>query len=66
VNEAARPIPRIESPCIGTCTLGPAGLCVGCFRSAGEIAGWLAYSDAERRAIMRELPGRGQRLFDED
>lgn len=66
MSEPAGSIPHIESPCIGTCTLGPAGLCVGCFRSGAEIAAWLAYSEQERRTIMRELPERAQRLFDED
>lgn len=65
MSEPAGSIPTIESPCIGTCTLGPAGLCVGCFRSAAEIAAWLAYSDDERSVIMRELPERARRLFDE-
>jgi len=66
LSEPAAPIPHIESPCIGTCTLGPGELCVGCFRSAREIAGWLGYSAAQRSAIVRELPERARRLFDED
>jgi len=66
MNEPAGPIPDIESPCIGVCSLGPSGLCTGCFRSAAEIAAWLGYSDRQRRAIMHELPQRAQRLFDED
>ncbi|RFF27827.1 DUF1289 domain-containing protein [Wenzhouxiangella sp. 15181] len=56
----------MESPCIGTCTLGPGGLCVGCFRSATEIAGWLGYSPEKRREIMQALPARADCLFDED
>lgn len=58
-------IPEIESPCIGTCTVGSDGLCVGCFRSTDEIAGWLSYSPDRRRAIMNALPERAQRLFDD-
>lgn len=63
--EPVQPIPLIESPCIGTCTLGPDDLCIGCFRSADEIASWLSFSAAQRRAIMQELPDRGQQLFDD-
>ncbi|AKS42372.1 DUF1289 domain-containing protein [Wenzhouxiangella marina] len=65
MGEPIAPIPEIESPCIGTCTLGPDALCIGCFRSADEIAAWLSLSAAQRRAIMRRLPERGQRLFDD-
>jgi len=65
MGEPVSPIPEIESPCIGTCTLGPDGLCIGCFRSAEEIGAWLKYSSQQRRAIMQVLPERGQRLFDD-
>jgi len=65
VADPIQPLPLIESPCIGTCTLGPDGLCVGCFRSADEITSWLNYSATQRRAIMQELSQRGQRLFDD-
>lgn len=64
--ESAASPALIESPCIGTCTLGPDGLCVGCFRSAPEIAGWLGYSPGQRRAIIAALPERAQRLFEDD
>ncbi len=65
MNEPARELPEVESPCIGTCTLGPDALCVGCFRSATEIAGWLGYSPEERRQIMQALPTRADCLSDE-
>jgi len=65
VAEPVQPLADIESPCIGTCTLGPQGLCVGCFRSADEIAAWLSLSAAMRIAIMHSLPERAQRLFDD-
>ncbi len=65
MSDPAAPIPLIESPCIGHCTLGAAGLCLGCYRSADEIGAWLSYRPEQRRAIMAELPARAQRLFDE-
>ena len=42
----------VLSPCIGICHLDDSGLCVGCFRSGGEIAGWLGMSHAERAHLM--------------
>jgi len=66
VSDPALPIPTIESPCIGTCSLGPDGLCVGCFRSAEEIGAWLSFTADQRRAIIKALPERAQRLFDDE
>jgi uncharacterized protein len=48
--------PAIESPCIGVCQVdGRTQSCIGCGRSLDEIARWLSFSDAERRAIMERL-----------
>jgi len=47
------------SPCTNVCKMSPlTGYCEGCYRSIGEIAGWSAYSDAEKRAVLARLPGR--------
>lgn len=49
----------IESPCIKVCVVEQhAGLCLGCARTLGEIAGWTAFSDGERSRIMAEIPAR--------
>jgi hypothetical protein len=37
---------------------GATGLCLGCHRTLQEIGGWSRLTDAERAAIMAELPGR--------
>lgn len=66
MGDPAAPFAEIESPCIGTCTLGPRGLCIGCFRSASEIGDWLSYSAEQRRSIMRDLPERANALFDDE
>lgn len=53
----------VLTPCIGVCTLGPAGFCDGCFRTGDEIARWLSMSDAERLDLMaRVLPEREVRI----
>jgi uncharacterized protein len=65
MGEAAGQLIDIESPCIGTCTLGPDDLCMGCFRTSEEIAGWLSFAPDRRRAIMQGLPARAERLFED-
>jgi predicted Fe-S protein YdhL (DUF1289 family) len=50
---------KIVSPCRLICRLDPAArLCVGCGRTLDEIARWLAFTPAERDAIMAALPAR--------
>ena len=54
---------QIVTPCVKVCTVdGSSGLCLGCLRTLGEIAGWARLSDAERADIMEALPGRVDRL----
>lgn len=49
----------VESPCVKVCLLHPqAGLCIGCYRTADEIAAWPAMTPEARRAIMDALPSR--------
>lgn len=45
----------ILSPCVGICSLDAAGLCVGCHRSAAEIAAWTLMDDAARLRVMERL-----------
>ncbi len=59
MTEPAIPLEAIESPCIGVCTIGDDGLCVGCNRTEIEIANWLGYSPDQREAIMAVLADRG-------
>ena len=49
----------MESPCVKICTYDPAtGLCQGCGRTLAEIGAWFSMTDAQRRAVMEELPSR--------
>lgn len=49
----------MESPCILVCSIDMlTGYCFGCGRTRDEIAGWIGYSAAERRAVMAALPAR--------
>lgn len=53
------PPPPIKTPCIKVCVVdGESGLCMGCYRRLNEVAGWSKLTDAERDAILAELPDR--------
>jgi len=52
-----------DSPCRRICVIHPgAELCIGCLRTAAEIADWAEMSRDERRRIMAELPARAPAL----
>ena len=47
------------SPCVKVCQMDPSrNLCLGCKRTLDEIARWGTTDDADRSAVMAELPGR--------
>jgi len=49
----------VASPCISVCAIDPrTGLCTGCFRTLDEIAGWIAFTNDEKRAVVAALPAR--------
>ncbi len=49
----------VASPCINVCRMDAAsGLCVGCYRSLNEIAGWSAAAEAERLRILEAVAAR--------
>jgi predicted Fe-S protein YdhL (DUF1289 family) len=59
----AGPPRAIATPCVKVCVVdGESGLCLGCYRQLSEVAGWSRFSDAERAAIMAELPSRRSRI----
>ena len=50
---------EVDSPCVKICLLHPdSRLCIGCWRSVAEIACWTRMTDAERQAVMADLPSR--------
>jgi predicted Fe-S protein YdhL (DUF1289 family) len=56
-------VPIIPSPCINICRIDRAsGLCEGCGRTTAEIARWGETDDADREAVMAELPARMVRM----
>jgi predicted Fe-S protein YdhL (DUF1289 family) len=63
MSDAPKPPPPIKTPCIKVCVVdGESGLCLGCYRQLSEVAGWARLSDAEREAILAELPSRRSRI----
>ena len=60
MNGPPRPIP---TPCIKVCVVdGESGLCMGCFRTLSEVAGWARLDETTRAAILAELPSRPDRV----
>ena len=52
----------VPSPCINVCRMSAVtGYCEGCQRTIGEIAGWSAYADHQKRAVLTRLPARKSR-----
>ncbi len=59
----ATPPAPIKTPCIKVCVVdGESGLCLGCYRKLNEVATWSRLSDAEREAILADLPGRRSQI----
>lgn len=55
----ATPPAPIKTPCIKVCVVdGESGLCLGCYRKLNEVATWSRLTEAERDAILEDLPGR--------
>lgn len=51
----------IESPCVSICQLNDRGtLCIGCYRSRGEIGEWFAASDDRKREIIENAKYRAK------
>jgi predicted Fe-S protein YdhL (DUF1289 family) len=49
----------VPSPCVNVCVMDNAsGLCRGCRRTLDEIARWSAFCPDQKRAVLRQLPGR--------
>jgi uncharacterized protein len=61
--DGGAPPRSIATPCVQVCAVdGESGLCLGCYRTLSEIAGWSRLTDEERAALMAALPGRRTRI----
>ena len=53
----------ITTPCVKVCAVdGESGLCLGCYRTLAEIAGWGRLDEATRTEICAALPARRGRI----
>jgi hypothetical protein len=49
----------MDSPCTKICVMDADNrYCLGCMRTLGEIARWGEMDDAERGAVLAQLPAR--------
>lgn len=49
----------VLSPCVSVCRMDEAsGLCEGCWRTLGEIAGWASMDNPQRKAIWERIEQR--------
>lgn len=59
IRDRAAELPEegsVPSPCICVCTMDrTTGLCLGCYRTLDEIAGWSAMDDARKREVWGKL-----------
>ena len=47
---------EVGSPCTSVCTIdAETGLCVGCYRTLDEIAGWIDLPAEQKRALLATL-----------
>jgi len=49
---------QLISPCVSICALDENDICVGCFRSGGEISIWGLLSAEEKREVFRRIKQR--------
>lgn len=42
-----------KSPCISICALDDADICMGCYRSAGEITDWFMSTSEQKQEVLR-------------
>jgi len=58
-QEASTPRGPVKSPCVRICKIDDAdGKCLGCCRTPEEIRGWFQIGDAQKLAIVADIPNR--------
>ena len=58
---------EVKSPCVEICQLDMArDICLGCFRTMDEIAGWVEMTDAEKRDVLAATNRRRNRAVELD
>ena len=66
MSDPAAPPAPIRTPCVQVCVVdGESGLCLGCYRTLSEVAGWVRLTPAEREAVTADLRHRRARIAPE-
>jgi hypothetical protein len=66
MNQTPSPPAAIATPCVKVCIVdGQSGLCLGCYRTLPEIAGWTKLEPQLRDQLMLDLPQRRSRISPE-
>ena len=47
-------VAEVKSPCISVCALNDDGICIGCWRSADEIAAWSELDSEQKREVLKQ------------
>lgn len=48
---------KIKSPCIDVCITRD-GVCIGCYRSLEEMAGWPSYTEEQKKEVLENIKKR--------
>ena len=50
---------KLPSPCVSVCQMDPSdGVCLGCYRTRGEIASWRSMDEADQQQLLDILSER--------
>ncbi len=52
----------LKSPCVSVCVLNRDDICIGCYRSGGEISDWGAMDNQRRREVLQRAAAREKRV----
>ncbi|HHO59044.1 MAG TPA: DUF1289 domain-containing protein [Thiotrichales bacterium] len=58
------PSDEIASPCVRNCCLDENDVCLGCYRTIGEIIAWGEASDAKKQEILARAEQRRARRLE--
>lgn len=59
-----KPSSGTDSPCVSVCVMDDGtGLCLGCWRTLGEIAAWASLGSSERELIWQKIEQRRDGLL---
>ncbi|HRY98565.1 MAG TPA: DUF1289 domain-containing protein [Bacteroidales bacterium] len=58
-SQEGQALPDIPSPCQNICVLDPSMVCIGCGRTASEVASWSIMPREEKAAVIARLEREG-------